>query len=135
MKTFLFLASLLSSTVFAADFKECKVVETTKLRIITDEVIEAGSIAVLRSGKNITLNDVLTDKMIHFKSTDGKISESYQWMYAKINKVENRPGKYLSTSYSEDIVVSIGDRFDQEGETTISYAGVGSGEYLRLLCK
>ncbi len=116
------------------DFSECRVAETTKMRMMND-IISKGDIAVTRNGDNIILKDILADKMIHFKSTDGQISESYQWMYNKIFKVENRNTKYLSSSYGEDVIITLGAVSDKPEQLTVSYTGTKSRNYLTLLCE
>lgn len=136
MKIIMLLAvfSALSSFAVASDIKNCRVAKETKMRMM-DGVIESGSVAVTHGGTPITLEDILGDQLIHFKSKDGKISQSYQWMYSQINQVQNRENKFLSTSYGEDVIITIEYLQDKPGQTTIKYVGTSSGNYLTMTCE
>ena len=118
----------------AAEIKNCRLSQNTVLRM-RDETINAGSLAVLRDGTPVSLNDILGDAMIYFKDQNGKMSESYQWMYNPINKVENRADKYLSSSYGEDVIITVGHFADAPGQASIKYQGTSSGNYLNLICE
>jgi hypothetical protein len=100
-----------------------------------DEVVRAGALAVTLEGKNAVLKDILADAMIYFKTADGKVSEAHQWMYNPIDKVQNRDDKYLSTSFREDVVITVGQFDDKPGRTTIAYTATKSGNYLTLVCR
>ncbi len=73
--------------------------------------------------------------MIHFKTADGKITDHYHWMYSLINKVQNRDDKYLSSSYGEDVILTVGEFTDKPRQTTVRYVGTRSGEYLTMTCE
>lgn len=136
MRTLFILSLVLIQSAFAndKDFSQCKVQKTTKLRT-TDSVIAKGSIGVTRDGKHVGMKEILSDAMIYFKAPNGEVSQSYQWMYNPINKVENREDKYLATSFGEDVIVTIGAPEDEEGKVTVRYNGTKSGNYLTLKCE
>jgi hypothetical protein len=117
-----------------SEFAECKVSKTTKIRI-SGKTVKEGSIAVTRTGEKVGIPGILSDVMIYFQSPDGRISETYQWMYNKINKVENREDKYLVTSFGEDVIITLGSLDNQEGQKTVKYTGTKSGNYLTLICE
>lgn len=131
MKKLIILSAFLTFNAFSS---ECTVAKNTKIRMM-NELIKKGDIAVLRTGENVGVKEILADKMIFFKSASGEVSESYQWMYNRINNVNNRDNKFLSSSFGEDVVITIGDRDDRAGQTTINYNGTNSGNYLTLVCE
>ncbi len=111
----------------------CRVAEKTMLRPVhSDEEIEMGAVAVGPDGSNIGLKEILSDEMIHFKDSSGKISNAYVWMYSRINRVENRQDKYLSTSYGEDVIITVVTNHDK---SEITYVGTSSGKFLTLSCQ
>lgn len=113
---------------------ECRVAKTTKMRL-SGKVVKEGLLAVTRNGEKVGPKEILSDTMIYFQTADGKISDAYQWMYNPINQVQNRENKYLATSFGEDVVVTLGNFDDPEGQISVNYTGTKSGNYLNLICQ
>lgn len=124
---------LLSLSLCSAAFGDCVVGKTTKGRISGDIILK-GSVAVSRDGKAVGVPDILKDVMIFFRTPSGETTQTYQWMYNPINKVENRDDKYLATSFGEDVIVTVGLPLDEEGKVSVVYTGTRSGNYLTLVC-
>ncbi len=114
---------------------ECRVEKNTYPRnFFTDELILAGSLAVTRDAKNVTIADILNDEMFFLRDFRGKVSKGYQWMYNPLLPVENESNKYISYSYNEIVTVTVGEATDAPGTTSVRYVGTRSGPYLDLVC-
>jgi hypothetical protein len=96
MKIFV-LVFLFATTALSDEFTDCRTAKETNLRLMPG-TIPSGALAVDYEGKPVGLKEILSDEMIRFKISEGNITETYQWMYGFIRKVEGRDDKYLSTS-------------------------------------
>jgi hypothetical protein len=126
------LIGLSRANALSAQISECRTAIDSRPRI-THELIAKGLLAVDSNGEQIDLQDILADEAIFFLLPNGKISENYQWMYNTINPVQNRADKFLSSSYGEDVIITLTQNDDQS--LLVEYVGTVTGKYLSLLCK
>lgn len=132
----------MASPAVALDFSQtrhCEMVRYTSAPYFQSERPAVGSVAYTRGQDGqfrlITLQDLIDDRMIHFRQPSGSMTQEYFWLYSPASAIPEARllgvWKFFSQSVVGDTIITISDR---GGRASVQYANTDTGHMLDLSC-